>query len=111
MAPSIRTTKPTSRLIACCTLLCSLSLSFVCCPTRLAVAGMSELSARNRMRSAVSRSLLRRHIPVLCCPCRVGRDFRRYLDADRGQHCRYLDDDCAGVLPVLVEERRQSHRE
>ena len=27
---------------------------------------------------------------------------RRYLDADRGQRCRHLDDDRAGVLPVMV---------
>jgi len=66
---------------------------------------MADLSARNQMRSAVARSLLLRHILILCCTFRVGRDFRRYLDADRGQHCGYLDDDRAGVLPVLVEER------
>ena len=41
----------------------------------------------------------------IVCTFRVGRDFRRCLDANRGQHCRYLDDDRAGVLPVLVEER------
>src|ERR1700681_48405 len=95
----------------------ALSLAALCCvrllcrssaATRLAGAGMADLSARNQMRSAVARSLLHRHIPVLCCTFRVGRDFRRYLDADRGQHCRHPDDDRAGVLPVLVEECRQS---
>jgi hypothetical protein len=34
------------------------------------------LEWRNQMRSAVARSLLRRHIPILCCTFRVGRDFR-----------------------------------
>jgi hypothetical protein len=47
-------------------------------------AGMADLSARNQMRSAVARSLLLRHILILCCTFRVGRYFRRYLDADRG---------------------------
>ena len=89
------------------------SLAALCCvrflcrssaATRLAGAGMADLSARNQMRSAVARSLLHRHIPILCRTFRVGRDFRRYLDADRGQHCRHLDDDRGGVLPVLVED-------
>ena len=73
--------------------------------TRLAGAGMADLSARNQMRSAVARSVLRRHIPILCCTFRLGRNFWRHLDADRGQHCRDIVDDCAGILPVLVEER------
>src|SRR6202035_1565115 len=60
-------------------------LRFLCrssAATRLAGAGMADLSTRNQMRSAVARSVLRRDIPVLCCALRVGRDFRRCLDAD-----------------------------
>jgi hypothetical protein len=96
---------------------CALSLAALCrvrvlcrspAAARSAGVGMADLSARNQMRSAVARSVLRRHIPVFCRTFRTGRDFQRNLDADRGQHCRYLDDDRAGVLPVLVEERRQS---
>ena len=66
--------------------------------------GDHRSSVRQQRLDAIQNAARRgvaRHIPVLCCTFRVGRDFRRYLDADRGQHCRRLDDDRAGVLPVL----------
>ncbi len=103
--PFIRSRTDQPRALSLAALRCVRFLCRSSAATRLAGAGMADLSARDQVRAAVARSLLRRHIPVLCCPCRVGRDFRRCLDADLGQHCRCRDDDRAGVLPVVVEER------
>ena len=63
-APSIRTTKPTSRLIACCTLLCSLSLSFVCC--RAIGRGWNGGSFGPRSNAVSSRSKC--FAPAYSCP-------------------------------------------
>ncbi len=77
----------------------------------LAGPGMEDIRSVDRLRSAVTRRVLRRRVPVLRRPLRIVVELGIDLGADLHQHRRHRDHDDGRLLHLLVEAAGQAAAE